>query len=244
MVDPSECRDISGEKERCNDAERLLLEHVHEFGPIDMEGTDEHLAGCDRLVRLYYEKRDWSKAKEALCAPVETAKRIGRPIGSWHVLRSTVVLQDILVQGGEYERAEGSTAGLMPILKEMALPEITAAPMYAGTCLRAQMAHVGEDWTSAAEQWRLALTLGQSVGWPEEVGLALPICALEAIDWETGKEEACEDDKVWTGWRERLFARRLEAGEEDFLGRFGEVWKETLVERVGKVRLQKRGKSS
>lgn len=229
------------EEERYDDAERLLLGHVSEFAKVDMEGTDEHLAGSDRLARLYYVKRDWPKAKGALWGPVETAKRIGREIGSWHVLHSNVLLQEILVNGGEFENAERLIGDLMPVLQEMALPDITAGPTFAGMCLRAQMAHVQEDWTTAAEQWRQALTLGQSVGWPEAVGLALPMCSLDAIAWEKGKNTC--DEKEWAEWRERLFSRRIEAGkEEDFLDGFGEAWKEVLVRRVGRIRVEGVGK--
>ena len=216
-------------------AERLLLEHVSEFAKVNMEGTDEHLAGSDRLARLYYAKRDWPKAKEALWGPVETAKDIGREIGSWHVLHSNVLLHEILVNGGELEDAERLIGDLMPTLKEMALPDITASPIFAGTCLRGQMAHLREDWTTANEQWRLAITVGKSVGWPEEVGLALPICSLEAIEWERGKSRC--DEAQLAAWKERLFARRMEAGkEEDFLDGFGEVWKETLLRRVERLK--------
>ena len=77
------------ETKRYDDAERLLRGHVSEFVPINMEGTDEHLAGSDRLARLYYVKRDWARAKDALWTGVETAKRTGREICSWHVLHET-----------------------------------------------------------------------------------------------------------------------------------------------------------
>ena len=46
------------ETKRYDDAERLLQRHVSEFAPVGMEGTDEHLAGCDRLARHYHVKRD------------------------------------------------------------------------------------------------------------------------------------------------------------------------------------------
>jgi len=224
------------EEERYDEAERLLLGHVSEFAKVDMEGTDEHLAGCDRLARLYYVRRDWSKAKEALWGPVETAKNLGSGIGSWHVLHSNVLLQEILVDGGEFEDAERLIGDLMFILEEMALPDITAGPMFAGTCLRAQMAHAREDWTTATEQWRQALTLGKSFGWPEAVGLALPMCSLDVVAWETGKDDTC-DEADWREWKARLFARRVEAGkEEDFLDGFGEGWREKLVERLTRVR--------
>lgn len=225
------------EEERYDDAERLLLGHVSEFANADMEGTDEHLAGSDRLARLYYVKQDWPKAKGALWGPVKTAKNIGREIGSWHVLHSNVVLQEILVNGGDFEDAERLIGDLMPVLKEMALPDITAGPMFAGMCLRAQMAHVLEDWTTATEQWRQALTLGRSVGWPEAVGLALPICSLEAITWERRKDMC--DEKEWAEWRERLLKKTTEAGkEEDFLDGFGEAWKEELVRRIRRIRVE------
>ena len=221
-----------------DDAERLLLEHVSEFAKVDMEGTDEHLAGSDRLARLYYAKRDWLKAKEALWGPVETAKDVGREIGSWHVLHSNVLLHEILVNGGEFENAERLIGDLIPILKEMAVPDVTASPIFAETCLRGQMAHVREDWTTATEQWRLAITVGRSVGWPEEVGLALPVCSLEAIDWERGKSRC--DEVLLAAWKERLFVRRIEAGkEEDFLDGFGEAWKETLLGRVNRININK-----
>lgn len=224
------------EEERYDEAERLLLGHVSEFAKVDMEGTDEHLAGCDRLARLYYVRRDWSKAKEALWGPVETAKNRGSGIGSWHVLHSNVLLQEILVDGGEFEDAERLIGDLMFILEEMALPDITAGPMFAGTCLRAQMAHAREDWTTATEQWRQALTLGKSFGWPEAVGLALPMCSLDVVAWEMEKDDTC-DEADWREWKARLFARRVEAGkEEDFLDGFGEGWKEKLVERLTRVR--------
>ena len=97
------------------------------------------------------------------------------------------------------------------------------------------MAYVREDWTTANEQWRLAITMGKSVRWPEEVGLALPVCSLEAVEWERGKKRC--DEVQLAAWKERLFARRMEAGkEEDFLDGFGEVWKETLLGRVENIK--------
>lgn len=93
------------------------------------------------------------------------------------------------------------------------------------------MAHLRGDWAEATEQWRLALALGKSVSWPEAVTLALPLCSLEAIEWERGKG-ACGKEEV-AEWKQRLFARRVEAGEDqNFLDGFGEVWKERLAERV------------
>ncbi|KAG8530313.1 uncharacterized protein KY384_004815 [Bacidia gigantensis] len=223
------------EESRYDDAEQLLLGHVSEFAKCDMEGTDEHLAGADRLARLYYVKRDWPKARDAIQRPVEIAKSIGREIGSWHVLHSKVVLQEILVNGGWFVDAECLIDDLTPILKEMALPDVTAGPLFVGMCLKAQIAHVREDWTTATELWRHALTLGRSVGWPEEVGLALPICSLDALGWEVGKE--ARDEASLAEWKRRLFARRMEAGkEEDFLDGFGEAWKEELVKRVERLR--------
>lgn len=226
------------EAERYDDAERLLLGHVSEFEKVNMEGTDEHLAGSGRLARLYYVKRDWPKAKHALWGPLETAKRIGRDIGSWHALHSNVLLQEILVNGGEFEQAERLISELMPVLQEIALPDITTGPIFAGMCLRAQMAHVREDWTTAAEQWRHALTLGQSVGWPEAIGLGLPICSLDAIAWEKGEKQY--DEKEWAEWKERLFSKTIEAGmEEYFLDGFGEAWKEKLMKRVKQTKVKR-----
>ena len=223
------------EEKRYDDAEQLLLGHVSEFAQVDMEGTDEHLAGCDRLARLYYVKRDWTEARKALWDPVATAKDIDREIGSWHLLHSNVLLQEILVNGGEFENAHRLIDDLTPRLKEMALPDITAGPLFAGLCLKAQMAHVDEDWITAMELWRQALTLGRSVGWPEEIGLTLPACSLDAVEWER-RQRRC-DDAAWASWRDRLLARRMEAGkEEDFLDGFGEAWKENLTKRVEKVR--------
>ncbi|KAK4693968.1 hypothetical protein P7C71_g3533, partial [Lecanoromycetidae sp. Uapishka_2] len=220
---------------RYDEAERLLLDHVSEFAKVNMEGTDEHLAGCDHLARLYYVKRDWNRAKEAFWGPVATAKMIGREIGSWHVLHSNVLLWEILVEGGEFKVAERLIGEFMPVLKEMALPDITASPMFASMCLRAQMAHVREDWIMAIDQWRQAYTLGQSVGWPEEVGLAIPKCSLEAVEWQMGRETCSETD--WANWKGRLFAKTVQAGkEEDFLDGFGDAWKEGLAERVRRVR--------
>lgn len=108
------------ETERYDDAERLLQRHVSEFAPVDMKGTDEHSAGCDRLTRLYYVKRDWPRAKDALWAGVETAKRTERAICSWHVLHAHVFLQEILVAGGDHKNAEYMIGELMSILKEIA----------------------------------------------------------------------------------------------------------------------------
>ena len=52
--------------------ERRPLEHVSEFAKVNIEGTDEHLAGSDQLARLYNAKWDCPKAKKALWGPVET----------------------------------------------------------------------------------------------------------------------------------------------------------------------------
>ena len=54
---------------------------------------------------------------------------------------------------------------LIPVLKEIAWPDVVTCPIFAEYRLRAQMAHVKEDWAEATEQWRLALALGRSVGW-------------------------------------------------------------------------------
>ena len=228
------------EKERYEDAERLLLRHVSEFALVDMEGTDEHLAGADRLARLYYVKRDWPKAKAALLPGVEVAKRTEREIGSWHVLHANVFLQEILVAAGDYDAARKSIGELIPALKELASPDLTASPIFAGHCLMAQMAHMAEDWAEATEQWRLALTLGRSVGWPDAVRLALPLCSLEAIEYERGRERW--GDKDLAEWRQRLFAQRVEAGEDqNFLDGFGEYWKGVLVQRVKNKMLEGTG---
>ena len=86
------------------------------------------------------------------------------------------------------------------------------------------MAHVREEGTAATEQWRLASTVGRSVGWPEEVGLALAICPLEAIDWETAtRRRHGKRDCLLDRWR---LARTIS------LNGFGGVWKRRLLGRV------------
>ena len=99
---------------------------------------DEFDATIERMVSLSLirEYTETTGDKDTLWGPVNTAKDIGGEIGSWHVLHSNVLLHEILVNGGEFEDAERLIGDLIPTLKEMALPDITASSIFAGTCLR------------------------------------------------------------------------------------------------------------
>ena len=68
------------------------------------------------------------------------------------MLHCNVLLPEILFNGREFEITERLIGDLILSLKEMASPDITASPIFAGTCLRGQMAHVGVLW-SRGNEW-------------------------------------------------------------------------------------------
>ena len=94
--------------------------------------------------------------------PVSTPPNV--PKGKCAV--GNVFIQQILVAGGDYENAEDMIGELIPVLKEMAWPDVTTRPLFAGYCLRAQMAQLGEDWAEG-----VLFAGGHEVGeWERGVG--------------------------------------------------------------------------
>ena len=150
-----------------------------EFAKVNMEGTDGHLA-TGWLVFTTQSGIGTKRKKPSGSPSRRQSTWEGKSgAGMCCIAKSSCTKIWSMGENSRFERLIGD---LILSLEKMASPDIIASPILARTCLRGQMAHVGEDWTRASEQWRFAITVGKSVGWPEEMGLALPICSLEAMD--------------------------------------------------------------
>jgi hypothetical protein len=214
---------------RFGDAERLLIDHVAEFAACDMEGTDEHLAGADSLADVYMSQSQWPRAESALSPALIKADEIHRDRTSWHVLHSNILFQVILINDAKYSEAEAHASSLVSLLREANMPNITATPLYTALCILARCAHEQSLFDEAGEKWRECLTLGRSMGWPEFPDLSIPNCALEAIEYESGRKGAC-DSKGFEEWKQRLYAAG--SGNREFVGWVAESWRPRLEERM------------
>ncbi|KAI9736125.1 MAG: hypothetical protein M1835_003333 [Candelina submexicana] len=215
------------------EAERILIDHMAEFPRINFTGTDEHLMGACYLADLYYRQEDWNRAEKALREPMRRAREIERDFTSWHVLYAETRLQEILVCGAKFEEAKERALGSHQQLQEMALPDLTIAPMFATRCLLAQIAHEQHQWGDAERNWKRALDLGQSMGWPVGPDMNLVQCSLKALDYETAKLSL--DDKSFVDWSNdiRIGRSGAEGGHGNhFLHGFGDAWRNRLEDRL------------
>jgi hypothetical protein len=218
---------------RFGDAKQLLVGHVAEFVSCDMEGTDEHLSGADNLAALYMAQSQWCRAEDTLRPVLIKANEIHRDRTSWHVLHSNILLQTILTNHAKYSEAEARASDLVSLLREANMPNLTAAPLYTALCILARCAHEQSLFEEAIERWRACLTLGRSMGWLELPDLSIPNCALEAIEYESGRKGAC-DNKSFEEWRQRLYVEG--GGNREFVGwavgKVAKAWRPILEERM------------
>ncbi|KAH0545468.1 hypothetical protein FGG08_000469 [Glutinoglossum americanum] len=213
---------------RSADAERLLVAHVAEFADCGMEGTDEHLAGTDQLASLYIAKGEWGRAEEVLRPALAKAKELNRDKAAWHVLYSEIFMQLILTNLEKYDEAEYRAYALAEFLRESRhMPDLTASALYTTLSLLARIAHEQCFYDLAASRWQECATLGHSLDWPGDPDLNIPLCALEAIEFESGRKGACGKGE-FEEWRARL--RR--GGGREFLGVVAGEWKRRLEERM------------